>query len=428
MGSPFFTLAFRLPQTATGFARTLVCCLALLGLSACAGNTPSAEAAPPVSAATGAKQASPLPDPAAALKHPPHMGATPPVAACWLPLMQRLAADGLDSAYLHVMFARMGDSYSSLPMGTKITELFTRKYLRQPPPPPDPTKKPDTKPRIYRNVVTETNIARCKAYLLEHSLPFSIEEKLYGVPKEIVVALLMIETKLGTYLGKDNAFWSLACMAAADAPDRVSGPLKALPMTPERMDWVSQRLRERSTWAYAELKSLITHTSKHDLDPLSMPGSIYGAIGICQFMPSNLRPYAVDGNADGKIDLFDPPDAILSVGSYLKGHGWHSGMTRAGQHTALMRYNKSTVYANTILALADAINPPTPPAAKAKPAKKQNAPAPKTTPAKKPAVKTTPAPKKPAVDAGKAAPAKAPATKPTQARPAPAKPPANGKK
>jgi membrane-bound lytic murein transglycosylase B len=152
-------------------------------------------------------------------------------------------------------------------------------------------------------------------------------------------------------------------MAAADSPERLPITLATLPMTPDRLDWVRKTLRERSDWAYKELKALLTYSKAYAFDPLAMPGSVYGAIGICQFMPSNVPRFAVDGNRDGKVDLFDPEDAIPSVGNYLKAHGWGVSPLDA-RHTALKRYNNSTRYANTILALAENITPP--PAAGAK--------------------------------------------------------------
>ena len=100
----------------------------------------------------------------------------------------------------------------------------------------------------------------------------------------------------------------------------------------------------------------MAHCRDNKLDPLAMPGSVYGAVGIPQFMPSNLPLYAVDGNKDGKIDLFNPADAIPSVGNYLKRHGWDK--SEAKTRHALKRYNNSTMYANTIMVLAEAVTAP----------------------------------------------------------------------
>ena len=94
----------------------------------------------------------------------------------------------------------------------------------------------------------------------------------------------------------------------------------------------------------------------NDIRPDMLPGSIYGAIGLCQFMPSNIRPYGMDGNGDGVINLYVADDAVASLANYLARHGWKATSSKSARHRVLMRYNKSTVYANTILALADRID------------------------------------------------------------------------
>lgn len=292
---------------------------------------------------------------------PPEAGARLPIAQTWRPLMTRLKEDGIEDAYLQALFGRMGDSYSHMPMGTKINELYVRKFMPRPP----RAKKPATGPAVYKSMVTPGNVERCREYLLRNAVAFGAMEAAFPVPRETVAALLMVETRLGAFLGSNSALWSLACLAAADSPERVQPTLSVLEMTPERLEWAQKILRERSGWAYKELLALVRHSKDNGLDPLAMPGSVYGAIGLCQFMPTNLPKFAVDGDKDGRIDLFDPADAIPSVANYLAAHGWKKG-DRAAQHKALMRYNKSRVYANTILALGDAIAAPLEPAAAAK--------------------------------------------------------------
>ena len=78
-------------------------------------------------------------------------------------------------------------------------------------------------------------------------------------------------------------------------------------------------------------------------------------MGLCQFMPSNIKRFAEDGNGDGMIDLFSAPDAILSLSRYLSLNGWKKGMGLKGQVDVLMRYNRMRTYAHTILALAKTI-------------------------------------------------------------------------
>jgi len=88
------------------------------------------------------------------------------------------------------------------------------------------------------------------------------------------------------------------------------------------------------------------------MDPVTVTGSMAGALGICQFMPSNIVPYGKDGNDDGRIDLFDHADAIASVAHYLKQNGWRRDLDRAGAGRVILRYNNSRPYMEAILKVA----------------------------------------------------------------------------
>jgi membrane-bound lytic murein transglycosylase B len=72
-------------------------------------------------------------------------------------------------------------------------------------------------------------------------------------------------------------------------------------------------------------------------------------------MPSNILTYGVDADGDGRIDLFSKPDALHSIASYLRGHGWREGMDRNDQQRIIFAYNHNSVYANTVLAVAEKI-------------------------------------------------------------------------
>ena len=85
-----------------------------------------------------------------------------------------------------------------------------------------------------------------------------------------------------------------------------------------------------------------------NLDPLAIKGSVAGAIGIPQFMPTNISQYGYDGEGDGVIDLFNHADAIASVASFLNAHHWNVKDDRA----VILRYNRSGPYADTVLALS----------------------------------------------------------------------------
>lgn len=295
---------------------------------------------------------------------PAGAGPVPPVASqepvrvivredvAWVILVNRLVADGFDKAQVEDLFNRMEGNYSSGPMEHKLRALFTRKFA---PPVPLPVGKKKAPPSVYPGVLVPENLKRAKAFLLENRIVLRRMEKRFGVPKEVAVGLMLVETRLGNFLGKEQAFYNLACLAASDSLQRMLPQLSDLKFTEKREMWLAQRLEDKSSWAYAELKALITYSDQNGLDPLTMPGSIYGAVGICQFMPSNILRFGVDGDGDGKVNLFHVQDAIHSLANYLKFHGWKPGITRASQNKVLRHYNNSATYANTILAVADAL-------------------------------------------------------------------------
>jgi membrane-bound lytic murein transglycosylase B len=164
-----------------------------------------------------------------------------------------------------------------------------------------------------------------------------------------------VETRLGVFTGKENAFWSLACMAAADSPERVKGGLAGIPLTSRHDAWLRARLKDKSEWAYKEMRALLLFCRDNGINPLTVPGSVYGAIGICQFMPTNLAHFADDGDGDGIINLFSETDAVFSAARYLTRHGWKTGLGVEGRRGVLKRYNNLNIYADTILTMAESL-------------------------------------------------------------------------
>lgn len=330
-----------------------LCALGLLSLAACgapsASRSAGLEGAQPVNSTLPPNSASAAPPVANVPTGAPLPGN---IAACWLPLAQRLQSDPATPPDVLRYFAAL-PTYSPMPMGTKIRELFISAFMRKPKTESDGPKLPPS--RIYRNIVTAANMDKCNAFLASNKAAFDAVERKYPVPREVLVSLLFVETRLGTYVGKENAFWSLACMAAADTPGQVNTGLGDLPITAEHSAWLQSKLTDKSSWAYKELRALLTYCSVQRLDPGSIPGSVYGAIGLCQFMPSNLVPYGDDGDGDGVVNLFSEPDAIFSAALYLTKHGWRPGTSVEAQRSVLKRYNNLNIYANTILALAESL-------------------------------------------------------------------------
>lgn len=278
------------------------------------------------------------------------------IPAEWVPLYQRLRADGLDGPDLPVLFASMGMP-SQDPMGRKIKELYTRAFAPKPTRPVKPTTPSKPKPLVYAGVITPENVEKCRAFLEANKAAFEYAERTSGVPRQIAVSLLFVETRLGTFLGKEKAFYTLASMASARRPEAISGYVAKLPgasSAPDRLGWIQTRMEQRSDWAYKELVALLKNLRSSGEDPLVMPGSIYGAIGMCQFMPTNIDHYGADGDGDGVVNLFTVPDAVASLSNYLAKHGWSKAATRAQKQKVIKSYNRIDIYANTILGLAEA--------------------------------------------------------------------------
>lgn len=290
---------------------------------------------------------------------------SPSVAPVWQPLAQRLAADGLSGPRVDALLSTLAPTPSQSPMGRKMLELYKSRFMPRPPSTTPPAEK------YYKGVVTEQNARLCRDFIANHKLAFSQSQARFGVPSSIAVALLFVETRLGKVLADvpENALFTLASMAVSRQPDDISQWLPRMPGYEEHLPWFDETMPKRADWAYKEVRALVTHILHDDLDPRYLPSSIYGAVGLCQFMPSNIAAYGADGDDDGKVDLFHVPDAVASLSNYLARHGWKPGINRAQQHKVLMAYNKSVIYANTILALADLVAKPAAPAKNVEPGK-----------------------------------------------------------
>lgn len=317
------------------------------------------------------------------------------IAPAWRPLADRLAADGLSGPRVDALLATLSATPTQSPMGRKMRELYNRKFFPKP---------PSTAPAAlyYKGVLTDANVQLCRQFVAQNKRAFDQAEARFGVPSSVAVSLLFVETRLGKVLADvpENAFYTLASMSVTRQPSDIPDWLPRMPGYQEHLDWFAEIMPKRADWAYKEVKALVEHMLRDNIDPHHLPSSIYGAVGLCQFMPSNIATYGADGDGDGKVDLFTIPDAVASLSNYLAKHGWKPGLPRTRQHQILMAYNHAAIYANTILALSDMINGAPSPEAAAKPA---------------PAAAGKPA----AAKAGKAVPAKA--AKPVSKAPRPVK-------
>ena len=192
-------------------------------------------------------------------------------------------------------------------------------------------------------------------YIRDNRAAFDRAQREFGPQPELIAAFLLVETKLGTYLGDRDALSVLASLARASDLAQISPYMKTLRGDGDRSTYADWAARDRSEWAYRELAALLRYASAKGRAVGTIPGSIYGAIGICQFMPSNALRFGVDGDNDGVLDLFTPADAIVSVASYLRGYGWKPGMTPAERDKVVYAYNHSDLYVLAVTTVADRI-------------------------------------------------------------------------
>ncbi len=163
----------------------------------------------------------------------------------------------------------------------------------------------------YRHIfIKEKRIERGVEFWREHASLLTEVSLKTGVPGEIIIAIIGVETFYGTYKGKDPVFDSLVTLAF-DYP-------------------------RRSAFFSRELEQLLLLTKEQNLDPRTLRGSYAGAMGMPQFIASSYRSYAVDFDGDGQANLFDSiPDIFASVANYFVKHGWRANEAVAGPLTAL---------------------------------------------------------------------------------------------
>ncbi|AVI86707.1 MULTISPECIES: lytic murein transglycosylase B [Pseudomonas syringae group] len=157
--------------------------------------------------------------------------------------------------------------------------------------------------------ITDTRIARGVDFWRQHEAALARAEQEYGVPAQIIVSIIGVETFFGRNTGNYRVIDALSTLGFDYPP--------------------------RAPFFRKELREFLLLAREQQVDPLTLKGSYAGAMGLPQFMPSSFRAYAVDFDGDGHINIWtDPDDAIGSVASYFKRHGWVAGQQVVSRATA----------------------------------------------------------------------------------------------
>ncbi len=153
----------------------------------------------------------------------------------------------------------------------------------------------------YRPIfVTNNRSSKGITFIEQHKKILERAEKEYGVPVEIIAAIIGVETYYGKHTGKYTVFDSLTTLGFDYPP--------------------------RSSFFKSELKHFLLLSKEENIDVDTMTGSYAGAMGMPQFISSSYRNYAVDFDGDGKRDLWNSIDDVIgSVANYFHRHGWKEG-------------------------------------------------------------------------------------------------------
>lgn len=185
----------------------------------------------------------------------------------------------------------------------------------------------------YRDIfLTEQRINEGAAFLRQHHETLERADAEYGVPAEIITAILGVETYYGRYKGRHRVLDSLVTLAFHHP--------------------------QRGTFFRGELAAFLRIAHEQGVDPTELTGSYAGAMGFPQFIPTSYQAYAVDFDGDGQRDLWNNPvDAIGSVANYFAEHGWQANepiyqraeiMPVGKKHQTSITFNQTSTPTDTL--------------------------------------------------------------------------------
>jgi membrane-bound lytic murein transglycosylase B len=259
-----------------------------------------------------------------------------PIPPAYQPLVDRLSRDGFDFEFLSKLFTdnraeiipeRMMVSLGSVEMGEWYTKFLTSESIL-----------------LARNFLGQ-NLKFLKRV-----------ERQSKVDKEVIVAILLVESRFGENTGRHRVIPTLASMAVMETPDNLQTNYLILrEIDPElSYEWVAEKASRRANWAYHELKCFLTIIRDEKLDPLEVKGSYAGALGMCQFIPSSYLAYA-KSQKGLESWLLSKEEAILSIANYLSIHGWKKRMPMDKKKKILWYYNHSEPYIDTVINVAQTL-------------------------------------------------------------------------
>ncbi|HUL37393.1 MAG TPA: lytic murein transglycosylase [Thermodesulfobacteriota bacterium] len=257
------------------------------------------------------------------------------IPSVYLPLLSRLSQEGFDPELLSFLLSDPRAELN-LSMLTVYLNLNSREV-----------------PEVYSQFLTSEQILLSKKFLRENMRTLVKMERNFQVDKEVVVAILLVESRFGENIGKYRVIPTLASMALMDSPESLEKNYLTLKENNPELtyEWLEGFAKRKANWAYDELKCFLTIIRDESIDPLEVYGSYAGALGMVQFIPSSYMAFA-QSKKGLENWLLNKEEAIFSIGNYLRSHGWKGKMTVEKKRKILWYYNHSEPYVETILQIS----------------------------------------------------------------------------
>ncbi len=254
----------------------------------------------------------------------------------WDYLVNKLKDDGISESLLRDIYAN-----------PKMPKLNTVYFAVSPKEPQD----------IYKRFRSPKYVDMGKGFLHSHVREFRAVEKRFGVSGAVVTAIFLVETQLGKVTGNQLVINRLSRLAALSEENNVYRNFRKLQA--EQPDVTLNAVKERAEHLhnifYPEIKAFLEVIKIKGIKPLELRGSVAGAFGMPQFLPSSFLKFGIDADGDKRVSLFSEADAIWSTANFLGSFGWREDKTPEDKKGVIWHYNHSAPYVDTIYWLYDAL-------------------------------------------------------------------------
>lgn len=265
-------------------------------------------------------------------------------------ILDSLKNKGLKEDFLYLILSDQNTKYNPKYIKMNVTNLFTS------------SGKSDYSVHYNKNAVEKTT-----KFIKENFEILNLAEQKYKVPKEFIASILWVETRHGGYTGDNHILSVFLTTATSNYTETVEENkmaildyyatnkenIKDAKSIEHYLEKYIARANKKANWAINELLALQKIHNDNKLNIFDLKGSYAGAFGWSQFLPSSYNSWSVDGDNDGKTDLFNKIDAIFSVANYLRTNGFDG--TEEGINKSIFHYNNSKDYVNAVITLANKV-------------------------------------------------------------------------